>query len=324
MKLTDEITVRDVFAARKRIAPFIRKTPLVRSQALSGATGVNVWLKLECEQVSRSFKVRGAANRLLQLNAEERERGVVTVSTGNHGKAVATVAEQLGLRAVVCVPTSVLPHKMEEIRKLGAEVIVQGDDQEQAEAYAAELATREGLTLISPFDEPAIIAGQGTIALEILEDLPTVKTVVVPLSGGGLLSGIALAMTQIDPNIRIVGVSMERSPVMYWSLQAGHAVQLPELPTLADSLMGGFGPQNRYTIALVRRYMDEATLVSEEEIGAAMAFALLEEGLVVEGGGAVGIAAVRAGKVSLEGDDAVIVVSGGNADMGTLLSFAGG
>ncbi len=161
---------------------------------------------------------------------------------------------------------------------------------------------KKGLTLISPFDEPAIIAGQGTIALEILEELPEVSTVVAPLSGGGLLSGIALALKQMDGDIRTVGVSMDRSPVMYWSLQAGRPVQLPELPTLADSLMGGFGHVNRYTFDLVRQYVDETMVVSEEEIGSAMAYALAAERIVVEGGGAVGIAALRSGRAPLAGE----------------------
>ncbi len=144
MREKEAIGLRDVYAARRRISRYVRRTPLVSSRGLSEQSGLNVYLKLECEQVSRSFKVRGAANRLLQLTPDERERGVVTVSTGNHGKAVATVAAQLGVRAVVCVPSSVLPHKMEAIRDLGAEVVVQGDDQEEAEAHAVELAAQEG------------------------------------------------------------------------------------------------------------------------------------------------------------------------------------
>ena len=316
--LPSEITLRDVFAARKRICPFVRHTPLVRSRILSEQSGRNVYLKLESEQTSRSFKLRGAANRLLQLTPAERKNGVVTVSTGNHGKAVATIAMQLGMRAVVCVPTLVLHHKMDAIRRLGAEVVVHGADQEEAEAHATELAASQGLTLVSPFDDPAIICGQGTIALEILEDLPEVSTVVVPLSGGGLMSGIALAIKHADRGIRTVGVSMERGPVMYWSLRSGHAVQLAEEPTLADSLMGGFGPQNHYTIDLVRRYVDHSVLVSEADIAEAMVYVLEEERVIVEGGGAVGIAALRQDKAPLKGDHIVVVVSGGNADMEVL------
>lgn len=329
MNRSDGITLRDVYAAQKRIAPFILATRLIQSEKLSVLYGHNVYLKMENEQVTRSFKVRGAANRLLQLSKAERDRGVVTVSTGNHGKAVAYIAAQLGVRAVVCVPEAVLHHKMEAMRSLGAEVIVRGSDQEEAEVFAEELAAEQGLTLVSPFDDPDIIAGQGTIALEIAEALPDVSTVVVPLSGGGLLSGIALAIKHIHRDIRTVAVSMDRSPVMYWSLRAGHPLHLPELPTLADSLMGGFGAENRYTFDIVRRYVDEAVLVSESEIAESMEYAFAEEGIVVEGGGAVGIAAIRSDKLSMHHsngprENVVIVVSGGNADMEVLRRLLAG
>ena len=315
------VTLRDVYSARKRTRPYVRHTPLQYSPWISQAVGADVYLKLETEQLTRAFKVRGAVNRLMLLSDEEREHGVVTVSTGNHGKAVATIAAQLGIRAVVCVPELVLAHKKAAIEALGAEVVVRGKDQEEAEDYAVDLAERERLTYVSPFDDPAIIAGQGTIGLEILEDLPEADQVVVPLSGGGLMSGIATVMKSVDPRIRTTGVSMDRSPVMYWSILAGRPIQMPETSTLADSLMGGIGLENQYTFDIIRTFVDETVLVSEEEIGSTMARMLIEERMVVEGGGAVGLAALLAGKIEPVGDSVVVVVSGGNADMNVLLEL---
>lgn len=312
------IEVRELYAARQRIYPLIRRTDLVYSPTLSARSGAQVYLKLETQQVTGAFKVRGAANRLLQMTPAERERGVITVSTGNHGRAVAHVAQALGMRAVVCVPKLVLAHKVQAMRDLGAEVRVTGASQDEAEAAALEMAAAEELTLVSPFDDPAIIAGQGTIGLEILEDLPMVDAVLVPLSGGGLLGGIALALKSASRAIRTIGVSMARGPVMVASLAEGHPVQLPEEASLADSLTGGIGLENRYTFALIRQLVDETALLSEEEIAAAMVYALKEEHLVVEGGGSVALGAILHDKVDVAGKTVVAVVSGGNVDMALL------
>ena len=252
------LTLRDLYLARRRIAGVAVRTPLAPSPDLSARTGRNVYLKLETQQVTGAFKIRGAANRLLSLSPDEQARGVVTVSTGNHGRAVAYVGGRLGVRVVVCVPDLVLPHKVAAMRALGAEVVVQGANQDEAEAHAAALAGREGLVNVSPFDDLHVIAGQGTIGLEILEECPQIDTVVVPLSGGGLMGGIAFALKAADSGIRTVGVSMARGPVMVESVKAGRVLQLPEEPTLADSLMGGIGLENRYTFDLVRQVVDDA------------------------------------------------------------------
>ena len=225
------------------------------------------------------------------------------------------------MRAVVCVPAAVLAHKVAAMREQGAEVRVAGADQDAAEAAALELAAAEGLTLVSPFDDPAVIAGQGTIGMEILEDLPQVEVVVAPLSGGGLLGGIALAIKRAAPGIRTVGVSMARGAVMAASLAAGRPVQLPEEPTLADSLMGGIGLANRHTFRLIQQTVDATVLLSEKEIGQAMVFALREEHQVVEGGGAVALGAVLHDKLDLAGKTVAVVVSGGNVGMGTLAAL---
>ena len=319
--MDEQLDLQAIYRARQAIAGVARRTPLVYSPALSRRSGGQVFLKLENLQETGSFKVRGAINCLSRLTDAERAAGVVTVSTGNHGRAVAFVARRLGMRAVVCVPAAVLAHKVAAMREQGAEVRVAGADQDAAEAAALELAAAEGLTLVSPFDDPAVIAGQGTIGMEILEDLPQVEVVVAPLSGGGLLGGIALAIKRAAPGIRTVGVSMARGAVMAASLAAGRPVQLPEEPTLADSLMGGIGLANRHTFRLIQQTVDATVLLSEKEIGQAMVFALREEHQVVEGGGAVALGAVLHDKLDLAGKTVAAVVSGGNVGMGTLAAL---
>jgi threonine dehydratase len=219
----------------------------------------------------------------------------------------------------VCVPESVLPHKVQAMRELGAEVRVVGPDQERAEVEALAISAREGLTWISPFDDPWVIAGQGTIGLELLEEMPQVEVVLAPLSGGGLMGGIALAVKSADHAIRTIGVTMERGPAMVASLAAGQPVQVREEATLADSLVGGIGLENHFTLDLIRRVVDETVLVSEAEIARAMVYALQQEKLVVEGGGAVALAALLANKVDVHDKRVACIVSGGNVNL-TLLT----
>jgi threonine dehydratase len=309
---TAEPALRDIREARQRIAALVRRTPLIRSAMLSERTGACVHLKLESLQETGSFKIRGAANRMLQLTGDERARGVVTTSTGNHGRAVAYVAGRLGMPAVICVSERVPEAKRNAIRALGADVVVHGASYDEAERRAFELERERGLVRIEPFDDPRVIAGQGTIGLELLEDLPGIGAAVVPLSGGGLIAGIALALKAARRSTRVVGVSQERAPVMVASLRAGRPVELPEEDTLADALAGGIGLDNRHTFRMVRELVDETIVVSEAEIAAAIVFALAHEHLVVEGGGAVGIAAVLHGHVHAAGQDVAVIVSGGN------------
>lgn len=316
-----DLTLRDIYSARARIASIARRTPLVSSPVLAELTGTNVFLKLESLQETGSFKLRGAANKLLSLDPEVCERGIITVSSGNHGRALAYVAHRLGLRAVVCLSDAVPANKRDAIQALGAEVVVSGSTYDEATVEAYRLQREEGLEMVHPFDDPLIIAGQGTIGLELLESYPGMDTVIVPLSGGGLLGGIALALKSADPRIHVVGVSMERGPAMVESLRAGRVVDIVEEPTLADALAGGINP-NQYTFELIRDNVDETVLVSEEEIAAAMAFALERHRLVVEGGGAVGIAALLSGKVRRLGENVAVVISGGNVDLPLLLQIA--
>lgn len=313
------IPLEDILNAQGRITPLIRRTPLLACEDKLGDSSLNAKLKLENLQVTGSFKIRGATNKMLTLSELERNRGVVTVSSGNHGRAVSYAAKQLGIRAVVCLPKTVPQNKISAIRDLGAEVIIQGRTYDEADGYAHELQMKENLTFVHPFDDPAVIAGQGTIGLELLEDYPEIDTVVVPLSGGGLISGIALALKSHKPEIRTIGVTMERGPAMVESLKAGRIVDIVEEPTIADALAGGIGLDNRFTFRMVRELMDEAVLVSEDEIARAMTFALERNHLVIEGGGAVGLAAILGNRVRNLGQHVAIVISGGNVEIPLLI-----
>jgi threonine dehydratase len=317
-----DVTLQDVYKARQKIANIATKTPLVSSPWLTELVGAPVRLKVESLQTTGSFKIRGAANKMLSLTPDERERGVITVSSGNHGRAVSYVAGQLGVKAVICMSTRVPGNKVEAIRRLGAEVVVHGESYDEADRHALRLQEERGLTMIHPFDDPFTIAGQGTIGLELLEELPEIDTVVAPLSGGGLMAGIALALKSASPAIRTIGVSMDRAPVMYHSLRAGKPIEMAEEDTIADALAGGIGLDNQYTFRMIQECVDDTVLVSEEEIADGMAFALEKHHLVVEGGGAVGIAALLHQRVRGIGRNVVVVVSGSNVELPLLLKVA--
>jgi len=319
-----DVTIQDVYFARRNIADIARKTPMIPSPWLSEYISSNVYLKLESLQETGSFKIRGATNKILNLPEEERSRGLITVSSGNHGRALSHVAHRLGIKAVVCLPETVPDGKREAIQNLGPETIVHGKTFDETMAYAFHLQEEQGFVMVHAFDDPYVIAGQGTIGLEMLDDFPDVDTVIVPLSAGGLLGGIAFTLKSIRPGIRTIGVSMERGPAMVESLKAGRVVDIVEEPTLADALIGGIGRDNKYTFKMVQKYVDDTALVSEDEIAAAMTFALEKHHLVVEGGGAVGIAALLCGRVSGLGENVAVVVSGSNVDLSVLIQVAGG
>lgn len=318
-----ELHVGMVQAARAAIAGVAVKTPLIASRCLEGAARQPVFLKLETLQPIGAFKLRGAANALSLLGVDERARGVVCCSTGNHGRAVAFAARRLGVRATVCLSHLVPEIKICAIEALGGTVRRVGRSQDEAQVEADRMVREEGLTDIPPFDHPHVIAGQGTIALEILEDRPDIETILVPLSGGGLISGIALAAKALKPSIRIIGISMARGAAMQASLMTGRPVEVEELPTLADSLGGGIGLRNRWTFDLCRNLVDDVVLLDESDIYRGMRVLLLEERLVAEGAAAVGHAALLAGKVKLDGP-AAIIVSGQNAPMEQVLAIGRG
>jgi len=320
---TDHPTLDDVLAAAARIAGMIDVTPLVEDTSLATRLGVPVRLKAECLQKTGSFKVRGAANALLSMAPGDRARGVVAVSSGNHGRAVAHVARLLGIPATICLSARVPSYKSEAIAALGARVVVGGPDQDDAEAAARRLVDDEGLLLVHPFDAPAVIAGQGTIAPEVLAAWPETATLVVPLSGGGLISGIAVAAKGLAPAVRVVGVSQDRGPAMIRSLEAGRLTPVVEEDTLADALAGGLGPENHHTFEMCRDLVDDHVLVTEEEIAEGMRTLHRDHGLTVEGGGAVGVAAALAGRLPVVGPT-VFVLSGGNVAPSTLASVLAG
>jgi threonine dehydratase len=308
------VTLLDIQAACERIAGKIAPTATVPSASLSEIAGAPVFLKLEHRQTTGSFKLRGASNAVAQLSADEKRRGVVAASTGNHGRALAHAARLEGVRAVICMSRLVPENKVAEIRRLGADIRIVGDSQDDAQAEVDRLVEADSLVMVPPFDNASVIAGQGTLGLEMMEAVPAAKTVLVQLSGGGLAAGIAAAVKGLSPSTRVIGISMERGAAMKASLDAGRPVHVEELPTLADSLGGGIGLSNRFTFAMCKSLLDDVVLLSEAEIAAGIRHAYAIEREIVEGAGAVGIAAILAGKVKLAGET-VVLLSGRNIDM---------
>jgi threonine dehydratase len=306
------IQLDDIQAAYERIAPYIVPLHISPSASLSKRFDGEILLAHEYLQTTGAFKLRGAMNTVLQLPPGT--AGVTAVSTGNHGRGLAYAARHAGVPCVICMSELVPRNKLEAIRELGAEIRIVGKSQDQAEVEANRLAEEEGYTMVSPFDNPQVISGQGTLGLEILRQVPDVDTVLVQVSGGGLISGIALAIKLQRPGVRMVGISMQRGAAMHASQQAGEPVEVEELPTLADSLGGGIGLGNQLTFDIVRDYVDELVLLTEEEIADGIRHAYFEEQIVVEGAGAVGIAALLAGKVD-PGEKTVVLLSGKNIDM---------
>ncbi|WMT91669.1 hydroxyectoine utilization dehydratase EutB [Pelagibacterium sp. H642] len=313
--MADAVTMVDVLEARRRIGSLIHRTSLSQSAALTQRTGQPILLKNEHQQLTGSFKLRGATNAVLALSDDERRRGVAAASTGNHGRALAHAAKAAGSRAVICMSSLVPANKVEAIKALGADARIIGMSQDDAQVEVDRLVREEGLIEVPPFDKAEVIAGQGTLGLEIVEDAPALDAVLVPLSGGGLIAGVALAVKTLSPKTRVIGVSMERGAAMVACLAAGKPVMVEELETLADSLGGGIGLENRHTFSMVRELVDETILLTEREIAAGIAHAYNEEREVIEGAAAVGIGAILAGKFAPAGPTAV-VLSGKNIDMG--------
>ena len=310
--MSNEVTYDDIVAARKRITAHIQPLRVTRSESLSSRFDCDIMLAHEYLQTTGAFKLRGAMNSVLQLPCDA--SGVTAVSTGNHGRALAYSARQAGVPCIICMSELVPQNKLEAIRALGAETRIVGKSQDEAEIEAQRLVNEEGYTMIPPFDHPHVIAGQGTLGLEMLQQVPGVDTVLVQLSGGGLISGIALALKTQHPEIRIIGISMERGAAMAASQAAGKPVEIEELPTLADSLGGGIGLDNHFTFAMVRDTVDEILLLDENEIADGIRHAYFNEQIIVEGGGAVGLAALLAGK-AVPGAKTIVLLSGKNIDM---------
>lgn len=304
----------DVAGAERRIRGLAVRTPLVLSVPLSDMVGLEVFLKLETTQPTGAFKVRGAASKIMALTEQDRSRGVVTASTGNHGRAVAFVAKRLGITATVCVSNGVPAGKLGALYALGADVEVVGESQSDALARAGEISRERGMTFIHPFDDPDVIAGQATIGVELAADLPQVASVLVPLSGGGLLAGVATGLRSAASEAEAVAVSMSRAPIMAMSLEAGHPVEVPEEETLADSLRGGIGLDNRFTFDLVGELTTDVVLVEEDAIWDAMRFLFDQHRMIVEGAGAVGVAALLGNSSRPQRGPVAVVISGANAE----------
>jgi threonine dehydratase len=287
--MSDTLAIADIWAARQRIAPHIVRTPLVPSPNLSAALGRRISIKLEFMQATESFKVRGAWNKILQLDAAARERGIVAVSGGNHAKAVASVAGAAGVRAVICMPESAPAASVAYTRGLGAEVRLFAAIAE-AFAHAAQLAA-EGMTYVHPFADPTVVAGQGTIGPEILEDAPDASDVVISIGGGGLIGGIGLALKTLRPALRVWGVETAGADAMRRALDAGAVVQMPAITSIASTL--GAPAASPLTLALAQRYVDDVLVVPDAEAVADMQLLLEQARLLVEPAAAVTLSAVR-------------------------------
>ncbi len=312
------VSVDNIEQARKRISEYIKITPLRHAEALSNLTGASVFLKLENEQVTGSFKVRGALNRLMTLSKEEAERGVMTASTGNHGLGVAFAAKQLGINAKVVFPIGASTVKRNKMKQAGVEVI-QDVGYEDVEPYARKLAKARGLTYVSPYNDPEIVAGAGTSGLEIIEQQDEIDTVFVPVGGGGLISGIATVIKSKSPTTQMIGVQSEVSPEVYESWKAGHWVEAEESDSLAQGLMGGV-ESDSITLDIIDKYVDRLLLVSEDSIKRAMRFLYEKESLIIEGAGAVTIAALMENVSEFVGRKVVLTLSGGNISKEDLLT----
>ncbi len=318
---TCDINLATVLDARGRIRNFVVKSPLKPSFELGRRSGGQVFLKLENMQATGSFKIRGAANAILELSEQGGAAGVVAASSGNHGRAVAYVAQQLGMASTICMTNLVPEDKIRGIREFGADVVLHGDDQNQAVKMALRVAEERDFKLIPPFDDALIISGQGTIGLEILEQMPDIEVLVVPVSGGGLMSGIATAARAIQPNMEIIGVTTRYDAAIYESIRAGRLTMVGERPSIADALPGPIPLDNRYTFRICRDLVDEIVPVADEAIAHAMRFAIDHEKVVLEGGGAIGIAHVLENSSKWRGRKVAVVCSGNNVSRERLESI---
>jgi threonine dehydratase len=304
------IDLADIQAAADRLRGQVMDTPCVESRTLSHITGAQVFLKFENLQFTASFKERGACNKLAQLSDEEKRRGVIAMSAGNHAQGVAYHAQRLGLRAVIVMPRFTPGVKVERTRSFGAEIVLHGDTLDEARSHAQELAAAQQLTFVHPYDDDAIIAGQGTVGIEMLQAVPALDTLVVAVGGGGLVSGVALAAKSLKPSIQVIGVQALRFPNMF------NAVKHASLPQGASSIAEGIavGTPGHRTQAIIERYVDDLMLVDEGDIEQAIVMLLEIEKTLVEGAGAAGLAALLKEPQRFRGRTVGLVLGGGNID----------
>jgi threonine dehydratase len=311
------IHTQQVEDARQRIGAHVHKTPCVLSEPLSQLSGCQLFLKMENQQRTGSFKERGALNKLLDLDAEARARGVITASAGNHAQGVAYHARRLGIAATICMPLSTPLIKVQRTQGMGAKVVLHGEGFDEAQAHARALEQEQGLVYVHPFDDPLVIAGQGTIALEIMKQNPLIDAFVVPVGGGGLIAGMAMVLKETNPRIKIYGVETEAMPGMRASLAAGEVVTVPAVRTLADGI--AVARVGALPFSLCRRFVDDIVTVSDEETASAILKLLEEEKTIVEAAAAVTVAAILNHHIpQLAGKKVCAVISGGNIDVNVI------
>jgi threonine dehydratase len=310
------LTLADFQAARARIAQHIKRTPMLTSRQLSEITGYDIRLKAELFQRVGSYKIRGPLNKFAQMPEDEKRRGVVCSSAGNHAQGVALAAKIHGMRAVVCMATNATPAKIAATKAYGAEVVLHGSIWDEANEKAKELVRTEGLTYVHPFDDEQLIAGQGTLGLEIVQDWPEVDAVVVPIGGGGLISGTSMAVKSHNPNVRVIGVESSDGPAMKMSVEAGH-LETIDCKTIIDGLR--VRRVGALTFSVVQRFVDEIVALPDRDIFDAMIWVMERCKLLVEGAAAAPVAALLHGLVRLpKGSRGAVVLSGGNLNLDQL------
>jgi threonine dehydratase len=314
------LTLDDVRAAARRLGTRIHRTPVISCQSLDDASGLQVFLKCENLQRAGAFKIRGALNKLLSLTAAERARGVVAFSSGNHAQGVALAARMVGTTAVVCMPTDAPALKLEATRHYGAEIVFYDRQTEDREKVARGVMERTGRVLVPPYDDPAIMAGQGTAALELLEDVPSLDALLAPVGGGGLMAGCATVARALFPGVQLFGVETETANDTFLSLRRGERVVIPPPPTIADGIR--LTTPGALTFPILKALLTDVLLVSDDEVRAAVRFLALRARIVVEPTGAVPAAAVLAGRLPLaRGARVGVILSGGNIDPALLIEI---
>lgn len=316
------ITLNNIKEAAGRLEGRVRHTPLLRADKLDALLDCEVYLKPECLQTTGSFKIRGATNKILSLTDEEKAKGIIASSSGNHAQGVAYASKMLGIKAVLVLPENAPVSKIEGTKALGAEVVLHGFDSIQRYKKLYEIQAEKGYTLVHSYNDPDLIAGQGTSGLEIIQDKPDIDTVIVPLGGGGLLAGVALAIKAINPDVRVIGVEPEGIPRYSESRKAGHPVEVEMGPTLADGLMITKTGEHNYP--LIDQYVDEIVTANDEFITKALNEIVFKGKVLVEPSAAIGLAAALEGQISFKpGEKVCFFLSGGNIDPDKLAKFIG-
>lgn len=308
------LKIEDIYDAARVLKGVARHTALVQAPQVNPAA--DVWLKTECLQLTGSFKLRGAYYKISQLSDEEKTRGVIACSAGNHAQGVALGATHNGIKSIICLPAGAPISKVEATKNYGAEVCLVPGVYDDAYAKAVELQKEHGYTFVHPFDDEKVMAGQGTIGLEIIQDMPDVEAVIVPVGGGGLISGVAFALKTLNPKIKVYGVQAAGAPSMVESVEEGAIKHLPSVSTIADGI--AVKEPGAHTFEMCQKYVDGFCTVTDDEVTAAILTLIEKHKLVAEGAGAVAVAAAMYGKLPIEGKKTVCLVSGGNIDVNTL------